>query len=506
MLRRILSAALLCLLILPAASPAAALTPQAEIAPGLLEEVAQGETSFWVILRTQADLAPLRSKNLSRSERGLQVFDTLQSAAEFSQASLLRYLASAGYPAESFWIINAVHVSGPASLVTELARRSDVARLEGEHAYQLIGAQPDASPASPSAYDNWGLEKTGAPQVWSEYFDRGEGIVVASIDTGVQYDHPALVRQYRGALPGGGFNHNYSWFNAIDDSYCANGYPCDMEGHGTHVMGIMVGETVDLVHQTGMAPAARWISVRACTYTSCTDQNLLRAAQWLLAPTDLAGANPRPELRPDIINNSWGGGGSTPDEFFRAVVSAWSAAGIFSTFSAGNVTSDPSTCSSLFYPAYYPESVAVGGTAVDDSFYYASGYHTAFGPGPALYGSETKPDLSAPAESVLSSYKNSSYATLSGTSMASPHVAGAVALVWSSAPKYRGDIPRTLALLQGGAVDLDDTHCGGTPQNNNVFGEGRLDIYATVQRAHFQYWYFIPFIVDDGLPADPPIP
>ncbi len=87
--------------------------------------------------------------------------------------------------------------------------------------------------------------------------------------------------------------------------------------------------------------------------------------------------------------------------------------------------------------------------------------------------------------------------------MAAPHVAGAVALIWSSAYKYRGDLPATLHLLQSTAVDLDDTHCGGTPTANNVFGEGRLDVFAAVRKAHYPFTYWLPLLYQEFLDNEP---
>ncbi len=290
MFHRIFAFFLVSVFLLTIPSPAVAVQPQAKIDPGLLQAaLVQGEVGFWVVLHSQADLSNIPGMNLARLERGNRVVAALKAASQNSQAALLKFLAAGRYSATPYWIINAIHVRGPAALIEQLSRRAEVANLLPEHSYHLIASQPGQYPAAASAFDNWGLEKTGAPQVWARYFNRGEGIVVATIDTGAQFDHPALVRQYRGSLPGGGFDHNYSWFNAIDDGNCPPGLPCDMEGHGTHVLGIMTGETADLVHQTGMAPGAKWIAARACTYTSCTDENLVRAAEWMLEPTDLNG-------------------------------------------------------------------------------------------------------------------------------------------------------------------------------------------------------------------------
>ena len=137
------------------------------------------------------------------------------------------------------------------------------------------------------------MNAINAPQVWSDFNVRGEGIVVANIDTGVRYSHTALVRQYRGRDADGNFDHNYNWWDPLDE--CAGNDPCDTDSHGTHTMGTMVGDDGDPgTNQIGVAPHAKWIAAKGC----CLDAALLSSAQWILAPTDLNGDNPRPDLRP----------------------------------------------------------------------------------------------------------------------------------------------------------------------------------------------------------------
>src|SRR5690606_18118605 len=156
----------------------------------------------------------------------------------------------------------------------------------------------------------WGLSNIRAPEAWEAFGAQGEGIVVANIDTGVQFDHPALVNQYRGNL-GGSFDHNYNWFDPAGVCGSPESGPCDNADHGTHTMGTIVGD--DLAgNQIGVAPRARWIAAKGCEDLNCSNEALLSSGQWLLAPTDLNGENPRPDLRPNIINNSWSGFAGDP--------------------------------------------------------------------------------------------------------------------------------------------------------------------------------------------------
>src|SRR5699024_4492353 len=149
----------------------------------------------------------------------------------------------------------------------------------------------------------WNIEKVKAPQVWDKGIN-GQGAVIASIDTGVQWDHPALKDKYRGYdLKTGEVDHSYSWFDATEEA----SEPMDDEGHGTHTVGTMVGSEPDNTEQIGVAPGASWIAVKAFKDGEATDEDLLAAAEWILAPTDEAG-NTRLDQAPDIVNNSWGGG------------------------------------------------------------------------------------------------------------------------------------------------------------------------------------------------------
>ena len=235
-------------------------------------------------------------------------------------------------------------------------------------------------------------------------------------------------------------------------------------------MGTMVGDDGDPgTNQIGVAPHAKWIAAKGC----CLDEALLSSAQWILAPTDQDGDNPRPDLRPDIVNNSWGGGSGDP--FFRPAVEAWIASGIFPAFSNGNTGPGCGTAGS---PGDMAESYSAGA-------FQQSGAISGFSArGPSAFGG-IKPDIAAPGSSVRSSVNSSdsAYALFSGTSMASPHVAGTVALVWSQSPELRGDIARTRALLGQTAVDVDNTSCGGTAGYNNVWGEGKLNALAAVTQS-----------------------
>ncbi|MFC8257425.1 S8 family serine peptidase [Streptomyces sp. NPDC057291] len=441
----------------------------AKVDSAVLDTVGKGkEATFFVVLKKQADLSAAKGKR-SHAAKAKSAFAALRAEAKSSQQPLQAFLDKEKVGYQSFWIANAVKVTGGEQLVEDLANRSDVASIVKEHHYQLDAtesavsdAATDADPVTPE----WGVKDIKADQVWDQYDDRGEGVVIANVDSGVQYDHPALVGNYRGNNGDGSFTHDYNWYDPTGQ--CTTAAPCDNNGHGTHTMGTMVGGG-----GVGVAPGAKWIAAKGCESSSCSDSSLLAAGQWILAPTDHTGHNPRPDLAPDIVNNSWGGGDTT---FYQDIVEAWNAAGIFEAFAAGN-DGNGTTCSTTHAPGSQAPAYGVGA-------YDSAGKIASFsGFGPSLVDGSAKPNISAPGVNIRSTWPGNTYKSINGTSMATPHVAGAVALLWSSAPSLIGDIDATRALLNEGARDVDDTHCGGTAGMNNVWGEGKLDIFASVDKA-----------------------
>ncbi|WP_179292835.1 S8 family serine peptidase, partial [Bacillus sp. 7884-1] len=209
----------------------------------------------------------------------------------------------------------------------------------------------------------------------------GAGIVVASIDTGVQWEHPALMEKYRGYNPGDPDqpDHQLNWFDAVGGKET----PYDDLKHGTHTVGTMVGSEPDGSNQIGVAPGAKWIAVKAFSDQGGQDVDLLEAGEWILAPKDVEG-NPHPELAPDVVNNSWGGGPGL-NEWYRPMVQNWRAANIFPVFAAGNAGSAGEGW--VASPANYPESLAVAATDDQNALAWFSSR------GPAPYD-EMKPDVS----------------------------------------------------------------------------------------------------------------
>ncbi len=443
-----------------------------------------GTAMFVIYMAQQADLSAafgIRDWNA----RGRYVLDTLRQTAQRGQADLLNDLADAGVSYESRYIVNAVVVEGNRSLVDRIAARPDVAFIGPDTA--IPTPAPVASRPAPDGADavEWNIQKVRADDAWADFGATGQGIVVANIDTGVMYTHTALVNQYRGNL-GGTFDHNYSWWDPYGGS---PNYPYDSSSHGSHTMGTMVGDDgVD--NQIGMAPGAQWIACDGFDDATGYGYNaeLLECAEFILAPWDLAGANPNPAMRPDVVNNSWGGGQA--QWWYNQAVHAWRAAGIFPVFSNGN---DGPDCETVGDPADMISSFAVGATDANDS--NAPGTWAEFSSrGPAAISGLVKPNVSAPGAGIRSAYNDGGYGMMDGTSMAAPHVAGDIALIWSAVPELRGDVQLTSWLVEQSATRLavnQGYYCGNDgPASipNNQYGWGRIDAYQAISMALSSAW------------------
>nr|MDT0656965.1 S8 family serine peptidase [Micromonospora sp. DSM 115978] len=448
-----------------------------KIQPGLERSLqSAGRTDLWIRFTDRADLS--RAQQIEDwTARGEAVAEALRATATTSQTGVKHLLDTEGVSYQAFWASNAIFVhDGSATLAQKLAGRSDVEGLYEPVEYHLVEPAPDGPTREETARAEaerlanaveWGIANINADDVWDQFGTRGAGVTVANLDTGVQFDHPALVAQYRGNLGDGTFDHNYNWFDAAGT---CSGAPCDRAGHGTHTMGTMIGDD-GAENKIGVAPDATWIATNGCCPS---DAALVASSQWLLQPTDLNGQNPDAGKRPHIINNSWGTRVPSIDPFMEDIQVAWDAAGILGIWSNGN--SGAQGCQSGGSPGTRSINYSVGAYDVDNRIASFSGR------GPGQDG-EFKPNISAPGVAVRSSGPGGTYYPDQGTSMAAPHVAGTVALLWSAAPSLIGDTDATRLLLDSTAIDTADPQCGGTDADNNVYGEGRLDALALLEAA-----------------------
>lgn len=466
----------------------------AKIAPAVLAATVGGaETSVLVVLEEQADLSG--GSELSDPEaRRRAVYERLRQTAVRSQAGLRRALNRQGVNYRSFYVANMIALRGNRELLTRLAGRPEVARVTANPRVHQRFPEPSSARLTPqsTAGVEWNVAQVGADDVWALGYS-GEGVVVAGQDTGYDWDHPALVDQYRGS-DGVTVSHDYNWHDAIHeeisdtsaDNPCGFDLaaPCDDEGHGTHTMGTIVGDDGS-GNQIGVAPGAEWIGCRNMEEGVGTPATYAECFEFFLAPYPLGGdpfQDGEPGLAPDVINNSW----TCPPfegcdwETLQMIVENVRAAGIMVVASAGN--SGPYCGTVQDPPAIYDAAFSVGATDRTDAI---AGFSSR-GPVTVDGSGRLKPDVSAPGVSVRSSVPGTGYAYLSGTSMAGPHVAGAAALLWSAAPHLRGDVDATEAVIAHSAGPRTTTGgCGGDDPNevpNNVYGWGILDALAGVVR------------------------
>jgi len=274
-----------------------------------------------------------------------------------------------------------------------------------------------------------------------------------------------LVKGYRGTIDAGRYDHNYNWWDAIDrtGSRCgaSSKVPCDDNGHGTHTTGTACGDGSERPNRqrVGVAPDAKWIACRNMNAGLGTPTTYIECFQFFIAPTDLEGLNPKPNLRPHVIGNSWGcppSEGCTAKDVFEEAINNVINVGIFMSVSAGN--SGPSCSTARDPPAMYPSVFSVGalGSRTNSIAYYSSR-------GPIEFNGNMQvvPDISAPGSSVVSCYPGNRYVALSGTSMASPHITGAIPLLWAAVPTLNRNINQTREILEKTAIRRPDTTCDG---------------------------------------------
>jgi bacillopeptidase F len=408
---------------------------------------------------------PAKAKSMKRST----IVSELKAKAKETQYEVLEFLENqkqkgVAEDVHSYHVVNAIAVTATKEVMEKVADFQEVEKILPNETRQLFVPEKAAAavqdPAAGTSSIEWNIDRVGAPAVWEMGID-GSGITVASIDTGVQWNHPALQEKYRGYDSASGqAAHENNWFDAV----AGQSAPYDDHGHGTHVTGTMVGSEPDGSNAIGVAPGAKWIAVKAFTASGGTDVDLLEAGEWILAP------NGNPDLAPDVVNNSWGGGPGL-DEWYRPMVQAWRAAEIFPEFSAGNTTfSNPGGPGSVANPANYPESVATGATDINNNL----GSFSLLGPSPY---DEIKPELSAPGVNIRSSVPGSGYeGGWNGTSMAGPHVSAAIALLLQANASLSVDDLEEILLTT--ALPLTDNAYPESP--NNGYGAGLLNVYDAV--------------------------
>ncbi|CAL8133611.1 unnamed protein product [Orchesella dallaii] len=418
----------------------------------------------------QPVLDQINRMNFSDSgEKRTALTNAQQTFANGMQGPLQSFLRSQGLPFETFWINNKMVIPNVNSgIVNAISTIPMVARIEKEPVLDVnqpleIGNVTEEGIGSRERRQSplaWGVSTIRADQVWPSY--KGRGIVVANIDTGVRYTHTTLRSRWR---------TSYGWY----DPYEKTTTPNDQNGHGTHTMGTIAG-----ANGIGVAPEATWIACKGCSSRTCGASQLIACGQWIQCPTKPDGSSKNCRLAPQIVSNSWGGSGG--QTWYKDVLNSWRSSGIIPVVSIGN--SGTNGCGSAGSPGDAPNVIGVGSTDADERISYFS----SMGPPSGGDSSRVKPDIVAPGGQIKSAWytSNDAYQTISGTSMACPHVSGVIALMKQKKPTLTYDEAYaaitehavTDTLKTDTASDCNDIDANNFP--NNVFGHGRVDSVDSV--------------------------
>ncbi len=448
----------------------------------VLDKAAPGETVSALVYLEQLDLATLHRDLEARHEprviRHEWVVTTLQDLAAATQGPLLEHLKGLldqgridSY--QPYWIVNAVRVVATKDELEALAARADVFLVY--YNFEIEGIKPVAAGAGGGAVaggtPEQGLIAVRAPEAWALGFT-GQDVLVSSLDTGVEGTHPALASRWRGLDPAYAGNPEWAWFDPVTFTT----FPTQFGFHGTHTMGTICGGAPG--NEVGVAPGSEWIHAAVIDRVSIgqTVSDAILAFQWIIDPDE----NPVTVIDvPKVNSNSWGlltgHGYPSCDQTFWTFLDACEAAGIVMTFAAGN-----EGFSEMRRPAdratddYRTFAVAalngnVGGYPIAG---FSSRGPTFCTPGG---GAAIKPDIAAPGVDVNSSVPGGGYGLSSGTSMAAPHIAGVVALIYSANPDL--SVEQVKQIIYDTAFDL------GPAGQDNDYGWGIADAYEAVNAA-----------------------
>jgi uncharacterized repeat protein (TIGR01451 family) len=384
---------------------------------------------------------------------GLQ---SAHAAARTGIDTTLAALQAAGQagPDTSYWIVNAVALEADASALSTLALVPGVTRITLNETFPLEPRAPDGPPAFASAPDQtgiesdaaWNLKSVHADEVWDLLGVDGSGVTVAIIDTGVHFPHQDLKERYRGYYGPNLEPRNVgNWW--CPPQMCGTGgqHPWDAGGHGTHVLGSILGD------KTGVAPGAEWIAAMACDMNECSDAFILAAMQWVLA-----GEGDRTQPA-SVLNLSLEKSGPL-DYDMKSGIDALVRAGVVTVVAAGNRGQVRS-------PGSFTSTITVG--ALDET-----GHVPAWSGRGVTPWFEPKPEVVAPGVGVVSTIPGGGYRAETGTSMATPHVAGVAALMLQVRPDLSPADVKTV--LKNSATPLGSTAPGGAS------GWGLVNAFAAV--------------------------
>jgi bacillopeptidase F len=432
-----------------------------------------------VVLHEQLDVQRLdrnlESGNATRWMRHFRVVTDAQAVANRTQPAVLALInaqpAGAVADVQPFWILNGIGLRAtPAALLAIAAHPAVRVVDDGDAPIELIRPVGPVipSPGILAAVPEPGLLDIKADFLWNLGI-LGQGRIVSSLDTGVEGTHPAYRTRWRGF--GGAVPVAQCWHSPT----LRAPQPADSNGHGTHTMGTMCGDDGG-ANRVGMAPQAQWIAS-----DSIAGSNLGQIALDAIAGFQWSADPDRNPLTvhdvPDASSNSWGfspffHGVAACDAQFWAAIDVCDAAGCAVVFAAGNEGArgavslrTPSDRATSETNCFSVGALLAGSTAI-------AGFSSR---GPSgCPGAAIKPEVSARGDNVRSSTRGATYGLLSGTSMACPHVAGAVALLRQVDPNLSSS--KVKEYLFAGCDDL------GTTGNDNTFGAGRINLQTSYNR------------------------
>jgi len=419
--------------------------------------------------------------NMNLRERHRLVVTSLQEKAATTQGPMLAHLAAlkdAGRISDfsAYWISNVIRVDATRREIVQLAQRDDVLRIYFNYPIELV-TPVDIDKAE---IDQGGLDAPEigqvairAPEVWAEFNVHGNGVLTATLDTGVDGNHPALRDRWAGvADPRYAGHPEWAWFDPVTNT----NFPTAFGSHGTHTMGTVCGGAPG--DEVGTAPGAIWIHAAVIDRVSIprTVSDSLLAFEWLIDPD----GDPNTNFDvPAACSNSWGlvtGHGYPPcDQTFWSHLDANEAAGTVIIFSAGNEGS-----SGLRRPADRAtdefRTMAVAAVDARNSNWPIASFSSRGPTNCTPNGSPAiKPDISAPGVNVRSSVPGNGYSEFSGTSMASPHINGVVCLMREVNPDL--SVEGIKQIIFDTAFDL------GSAGEDNSYGWGMVDAYEAVVAA-----------------------
>lgn len=425
-----------------------------ELQSAVQSRAPEEEVSVIIHLSDQENIRTFKDKD--KAVRSKKMIKALRAKSNKSQKALLKYLKkNKAKQVRSFWITNGIATRVPASMVDQLAGQPGVERVTLD-AKVRVPEVSLAGTASARATPEWNVEAVRAPELWDLGYD-GDGIVIATMDTGVDLNHPNITTRYRGDAN--------SWYDP-NGQYTS---PYDANGHGTWVTGLLIGGD-NGGSSIGVAPGAQWIAVKIFDSNDEASLSSIHLGfQWVLDPD----GDPATDDAPDIVNNSWYLETSvdTCDNEFAADIAVLKAAEIAVIFAAGNTGPHPGTSVS---PSNNAGSVAVGAMDQFENIIGSSGR------GPSACDGGHYPQIAAPGANVRTAdltfggiFPNS-YVAVSGTSFATPHISGGMALLKGALASQGVSV--TVSQLESAvdeaAVDLGD------PGPDNDSGAGRLDLVA----------------------------